>query len=308
MELSFGRKNYPPPPPAPSDYAEDSSPIGSDRLQKAIERNRAKQLKREAQQAPRRFERSQEMQSFERNVPPQPGPRNIPTHSTPMYGNSMGGRPVRNLPGDIGAPTAHSSTIGTNRMRRPSDHLNTPVPTNPRTHGFNRFENRYANQSMPEARNTGYQSPVKRTTGLLPSNDGSSIIGRAKSAFSMDTVKEKFKETFTNTPLNITSNKSELSEFQKKAFDWLIKVGWGFCIFLVLRLIFSERGIIDYTQRLSSFEENTQYLTSLRAENEKVLKEIDLIRNDSDHQKKLVRKHLGYISDDEFMILFAGEK
>lgn len=89
--------------------------------------------------------------------------------------------------------------------------------------------------------------------------------------------------------------------------DTVVKVFWAVCGVLVLRLIFSGGGVMDYYERKSQLNERVYEKERIVAENEALRGEIEMIKNSSAHQKKLVREHLGFISSDEFLILFAKD-
>ena len=79
---------------------------------------------------------------------------------------------------------------------------------------------------------------------------------------------------------------------------------WGFCLFLLVRLIFAERGVIDYHSRVGTYERFQNDYSDLKKQNQGLLDEIKKIKSSRSYQKKLVRDHLGYISKDEFLVLF----
>lgn len=41
-------------------------------------------------------------------------------------------------------------------------------------------------------------------------------------------------------------------------------------------------------------------------ENKNILKDIDMLAHDRSFQKRMVREHLGFISSDEYLILFGS--
>ncbi len=97
---------------------------------------------------------------------------------------------------------------------------------------------------------------------------------------------------------------------KKKTFElasWFVKGAWIFCGFLILRLIFSEGGILEFQQTRSSYQNMQKELKELKVENENLMVELDQMKDDSIFQKKLVRDHLGYIDKNEYLILFSTE-
>ena len=88
----------------------------------------------------------------------------------------------------------------------------------------------------------------------------------------------------------------------------LVIGGWIFCCILLGRLVFADRGVIDYysQQRLISRKLHQNQL--IATENRGLQIEIKRLKGDAVYQRKLVRKHLGVIAKDEYLILFAREK
>lgn len=97
-------------------------------------------------------------------------------------------------------------------------------------------------------------------------------------------------------------------KLNKKQSILMAKIGWGFCVFLLLRLIFADRGVIDYYDLKSIVTSKVEEKTSILKENENIIKEIRLIQDDAAYQKRLVRDHLGYVANDEYVVLFPSEK
>ena len=89
--------------------------------------------------------------------------------------------------------------------------------------------------------------------------------------------------------------------------DTVVKVFWAVCGILVLRLIFSQGGVTDYYDRKEALNLRSYEKERLLEENVALRSEIELIKSNSAHQKKLVRDHLGFIASDEFLILFAKD-
>lgn len=91
-------------------------------------------------------------------------------------------------------------------------------------------------------------------------------------------------------------------------FKFAVQAGWIICFLLVLRLIFMDRGIIDYVAKEKFLKGKEQHLVLLKAENHKLTEDISELQNNKSYQKKLVREVLGFIASDEYLILFAKEK
>ena len=79
-------------------------------------------------------------------------------------------------------------------------------------------------------------------------------------------------------------------------------------IILILRLIFSGGGVLDYYHQQKAYQEKLGDFTSIGIENQELVIENEKIRHNKRFQKKLVRDHLGFIASDEFLILFPKGK
>lgn len=105
----------------------------------------------------------------------------------------------------------------------------------------------------------------------------------------------------------ITKSSSRKSKNLKGTSDLMMKGIWVFCAFLILRLVLSEGGVIDFYQRQAQMENKIHEHKSIMADNENLLEEIEKIKTSEKYQKTLVRDHLGYIANDEYLILFPED-
>ena len=103
-----------------------------------------------------------------------------------------------------------------------------------------------------------------------------------------------------------TKRRSSLSK-PLNVNDTVVKIFWAVCGVLVLRLVFSQGGVVDYYDRKEVLSKRHYEKVRLEEENVALRGEIELIKSNSVHQKKLVRDHLGFIASDEFLILFAKD-
>ena len=243
MEFNFGEKN-----------TEGASRLGatsnSSRLQKAIERNRAKQAKRAGR----------------------------------LSGRSGEGLDLS------GASTRTNSTLG---QRRTSSRLPGSSPNlSSQARGIHKkqadqksFSEQFKRRSVASGKeNVEFTSSVKRPVKKAP----------AKASYT--TIKTKSR------PVKRRSRNLD------KRTKYTICFLWCFLGFLLIRLIFSGGGVIDfYTNKNLLLSKQNEY-QDIKLGNEEILKEIKMIKSDSKYQKKLVRDHLGFIAADEFVILFSKEK
>jgi cell division protein FtsB len=91
---------------------------------------------------------------------------------------------------------------------------------------------------------------------------------------------------------------------QIKGQGFLLKLGWAFAGILLVRLVFSGGGVIDYYDRKEIVSDKKNELASYNVDNENLVIEIEEIQSSGKYQRKLVRDHLGFIARDEFLILF----
>ncbi|GAB4009911.1 MAG: hypothetical protein Fur0010_01440 [Bdellovibrio sp.] len=216
-------------------FSSDSSAIGSERLRRAIERNRQKQMKR-------MYKDAVEIKSATSTGPASPQQTWTPPPRKETIVESTAVVPTRRT---IGKPEE-------------LDFLDRPI-------------------TRTRARATSVNYPVTKTTSRATSKTTTKrATSRSKSS---------------DGPLQI----------------WGMRIGWAFFVFLFLRLIFSNGGIVDYYNKKSLLNNQLSELETIKLENKAILAEIDQLSHDKSYQKRMVREHLGFISSDEFLILFAKE-
>lgn len=141
-------------------------------------------------------------------------------------------------------------------------------------------------KTVARGNDVGFTTPLKKTTRKSPN-----VSYGTRTTKKRTTVKRK------SVPLSDEG-------FLVKAGVYL---GWAFCMLLFLRLVFAERGVIDYYKKSDLISQKLKQQNSLIAENKSLEIEIDKLDNNRAFQKKTVRKHLGVIANDEFLVLFARE-
>lgn len=102
--------------------------------------------------------------------------------------------------------------------------------------------------------------------------------------------------------------KNETLKLSEKASSYCIYLGWSACCLLMVRLLLSEGGVLDYYSKKEVFDNKQFELELIKKDNSGLVSEIGMIQNDSPYQKKLVRDNLGFISKDEYLILFPKER
>jgi cell division protein FtsB len=112
------------------------------------------------------------------------------------------------------------------------------------------------------------------------------------------------RATTTRATSRTANTRTRVASKQSKFF---VYCAWAFCGVLMLRLIFSEGGVIDYYSSHSVFKDKIYEHKSIIKENVALVAEIQKIKSNGKYQKKLVRDNLGFIGRDEFLILFPKE-
>lgn len=107
---------------------------------------------------------------------------------------------------------------------------------------------------------------------------------------------------------SISSVKSKWDYIRSNIFNYFLKGLWIFSIILLLRLIFADRGVLEYYFRRKKVQEKLEILENQVQINKKIAKEITRIQKDITFQKSLVRNHLGFIADDEFIVVLPESK
>jgi len=288
LQFSFDRRT------SNAEGAEPSQAGGDEKLRKAIERNRAKMAKRQQmrspgsnssapaqRQAPSRASAPKKSLADKLRGAGMPGKR-APESAAPPPRAPRPQRAAGAQRSTAAQPqSASQSLIDKMRARRGGASEVPPQAPAPKTATRRRQVTDPSKIEMAE--------PIqKRTTAPAPVAYSDTTAVKAPSRASVKakrTVKTKSKKG-------------------AGLAAWAVKGTWAFCGFLLLRLIFSEGGVIEYYDKKSALDQRSYELETLKNENVGLMEELELIRSNSRYQKKLVRDHLGYIARDEYLILF----
>ncbi len=82
-------------------------------------------------------------------------------------------------------------------------------------------------------------------------------------------------------------------------------VSWCLMLCVFGRLLFVERGVVDFWKKERFLNGKVKELNAVIKENKSLIAEISRIQQDRGFQKSLVRKNLGFIDSDEYLVLFA---
>lgn len=122
---------------------------------------------------------------------------------------------------------------------------------------------------------------------------------------SRSTTNALTKVSYRKTPTRKRAAKAPVtitvSERWQKIFTGL---ALAVCGVLLVRLIFSNGGVIDYYSRVNQYKDKQREYQRTIADNKKIIAEIKKIKTNPSYQKKLVRDHLGLIASDEYLVVF----
>jgi cell division protein FtsB len=245
-----------------------SDSISSDRLRKAIERNRAKQAKRAASAGGASSRGTVDLSSASSR-----------TSSSERSGFTLPGRGRRATAGTASSASSMSASSSTRRNvgRAGEQEFATSVRRNV--------------QKAPADVSYVSKTPASRAT-------------RSRTA---TTTVVPAKTTRTTRTTRSTTTRRKISAKAEKRTRYFVMACWVLLGVMCLRLVFSRGGVIDFYANKGLLEGKVEEYQSIQVENKTLLKEIKKIRSSKSYQKKLVRDHLGFIAKDEFLILFSKE-
>ena len=291
-----------------------SSP-SSDRLRKAIERNRAKRSKK---------------------GPPGNDPVMVtPPPSRPAQGVSPPQRQGRSSNVRGGPPRSRrfaqmpqeteedfdEEEIDEIDEEDEEEYVQAPLPQRRRSppQGTNRFEGRAARQpqpaqarsNRPPRRGVGEQQPAQPRSSAPPRRNPPQAPPQRRQSTPPPRSRPSSVGVRKKRPAFVEKALERIGVWLGPKEKWIErfqKLSWLGCFLLFFHLIFSDRGVADYYSQKKSLDKKVKGLAILQEEKKELKTNIGLIRKNKAHQKKLVRDHLGFISKDEFLILFQKGK
>lgn len=245
-----------------------SDSISSDRLRKAIERNRAKQAKRAM------------------------GPTGATSRGTVDLNSassrsSASDRSGFSLPGIGRTASTSSMSSGAGATSGAATRRNVARP------GEQEFATSIRRDSVKAPADVAYVSRTPTTTT------------RARTA---TVVPATSRTTTTRTTARSTTTRRKISAKADKRTRYFVLGCWVLLGVMCLRLVFSRGGVIDFYANKGLLEGKIDEYHAIEAENDNLQDEIKNIKASKSYQKKLVRDHLGFIAKDEFLILFSKEE
>lgn len=139
---------------------------------------------------------------------------------------------------------------------------------------------------MPSAKGQTLETPISR-------------LGTSK-------VKPKYSLVSGEPTSRVSPRKASKTSKRNQKDKYLMYIergAWAFCLFLFVRLVFADRGIVDYYQRKGDLSGRQGDYLMISDDNQGLIKEISLLKKSKTYQKKTIREHLGFIARDEYLVL-----
>jgi len=163
-------------------------------------------------------------------------------------------------------------------------------------------------QKAIERNRTKQQKKIKTGSRSLGSNRGGrESVGRPDN-IQFTNIRGTRTNNILHPNIRSRSNNRGDSELKKKFLKSCIILGWIFCIMFFGQLIIGARGVIDFYKLDSEYKEMVNRYQSIFNDNQKISQEIERLKKDNAYQKKLVRDNLGFISKNEYLILFQNRR
>lgn len=294
MQFSFGKKESP-----------ASAPSADDKLQRAIERNKKKMQQRQARMSSSGSS-SSSLASKLRQTGAGPDQIRKPSTSSSI---------LERMRANKSAPSssqASSASMNASRANRPSGGSSAASSLADKL----RRNSAGTPPEIPGSREMPQRSSMSSSSGLGSMNSGPARrpVTSADSIEMQAPVRRNSLPAknvdYETTRVTRQSKSTSRKVKKKKTFElasWFVKGAWLFCGFLILRLLFSEGGIVEYQQTKASYVNMQKELADLKVENENLMIELKNMKESSLFQKKLVRDHLGYIDKNEYLVLFSND-
>lgn len=283
MEFSFDSRSR-------GSEASAAPQVGSanDRLRKAIERNRAKQAKRDAM-----GETAASVGASQSDGPL------FSNNSAPRVAG--GGLNSRLRSATTNSNEAQTRLGGNPRFSTSSTPSQRPVGMPPAPESMPSKEDRGWGSGLLKKKVSSLTSSAEPTRKTVAKPDDTEFVAPMRKAV----AKAPAKVGYTSAKRKVNTRKKGTDT---SFVGYLVKFGWAFCTFLLFRLVFSAGGVMDYYSSLNLLEDKNYERERIIKDNKNLALEIKKIGNNSSYQKKLVRDNLGFIARDEYLILFPREK
>lgn len=171
-----------------------------------------------------------------------------------------------------------------------------------------RLRSNRANWSPPRTSSKSSSRSTSVRTGVARPDEETEFSSDIKSKRSRVARPSKANYLPVTTPRKTTASRKRAStkKDDRQFISYLTIGAWIFCGIILLRLIFASGGVVDFYASHSRLEERRAEFDRLVNENQELEVEIELIQFDRGYQRQLVRDHLGYIANDEYLIIFPN--
>ncbi len=151
--------------------------------------------------------------------------------------------------------------------------------------------------------------PSRTVERRMPSASGQSLetpinqrgTSQVRPKYSLVSAKASTR-TSTATSTRKSAKTAKMSQ-KDKYLMYLERGAWAFCLFMFVRLVFADRGIVDYYQRKNILSQRQNDYLMISGDNQNLINEISLLKKEKSFQKKTIREHLGFIAGDEYLVL-----
>jgi len=86
---------------------------------------------------------------------------------------------------------------------------------------------------------------------------------------------------------------------------WLVGLAW--VSYMAWSLIFSDHGYLIYRQEAEQVQVLRQELAQIKAERERLAREVLRLRDDPEALEELIHRELGYVHPDELMVIMPEQ-
>jgi cell division protein FtsB len=167
-------------------------------------------------------------------------------------------------------------------------------------------------RSLPSSRNSLNSTTPQRKTWSRNESDKSveNRLEKLRQKRALRKTKSSSVKKTVKVSSSFSINKISLKSFVFGSDDrptylkWVTKVSWLGLLAFFTHVCFGSRGIVEYCSRVQNLNSIKKETIVLNEENNALVYEINQIENSSTFQKKVVRDYLGYISKDEYLIIF----
>lgn len=192
--------------------------------------------------------------------------------------------------------------IERNRMRQAKreGRATTAKPAAKATPASNPRQQEFFFNSQSTPRSTMPSGSSQRISVATPASETTFVRPvKARTTTKKSSIKYPVKKTSTTKRKRVKATKARNA--------WLMKGAWILLGLIFIRLVFAERGIIDYFSMKDLIGHKLDLIEQTKVENKAILKEMEMIKNNSRYQKQIVREKLGFITKDEYLVIFSGE-